>query len=187
MRHAFVPVALWFMLASVADAAGQAPAQPDAAMPLSKALASDQRLTALTPEIRGKVLAEADHAKAHCGEWVVNFYECDCLARQVFDHRFKVGTAIQTRGSATRPATGAFTVPLTAILADTELNARACLSPERLTAWVRARLVDPKMTDPKRTCIADGVVAGFRSAHAPGISQVDGFMRTAIDACAGRD
>lgn len=183
-----VLVAGFFALA-LADRAGavQDPAKPDQPVPLSKALASDPRLASLAPAVRDKVLKEADAAKQYCATdgTLHDFYECDCFARKVFDRRLKVGTDVETMGSATRPASGEFKVRLAAILSDRELDSSPCVLPaEQLEKWARSRLVDPMMPEAKKACIARELAARFRKK--PVADNAQALMRESIDACSGR-
>jgi hypothetical protein len=164
----------------------QDPTKPDKPVPLSQALASDPRLVSLAPAVRDKVLKEADDVKEYCAtnNSLSDFFECDCFARKVFDRRFKVGSDVGMTGRGSAPVTGEFKVPFTVILMDRELDSGPCVAPEKIEAWARRLLVDPKMTEARKTCIARDVVARFKKKPYPG--NVQALMRESIEACSAR-
>jgi hypothetical protein len=66
---------------------------------------NDPRLATLEPKARQMVLEEADAARAGCEGSAIpmNVYECDCYAREVFEERLRIGTAVRTLKNATGP------------------------------------------------------------------------------------
>ena len=171
-------------------AAAQDPAKPgESKQPLSKTLAADPRLAALGPAVREKVLKEADIVKDLCAsvDMPGSFYDCDCFAREAFDHRFKKGTELETAGSATRPASGEFTFNTAMLLADTEFQPSGCVAPaEKIEAWARKRLADPSMTDERKSCIGRQFASEFRKKPVASMTYTQELISRAMEACPRR-
>ncbi len=94
-----VPLSFAFMFCVTVWSA-QNPATSGGSVPTA---ANDPRLATLEPKVRQMVLEEADAAKVGCegSAIAMNVYECDCYAREVFEERLRIGTAVRTLKNAT--------------------------------------------------------------------------------------
>jgi hypothetical protein len=176
---------------SVVGASQEATKTNQPADPPSKALANDPRLAAVDAKAREKVLKEVDQAKPYCEENVTlgNFYECDCFARKVFDQRLKTGTEVETVGSATRPASGEFKVPLAAMIGDKDFSTviASCASPSKVEAWGKKRASGfPDATESRSTCIGQQLAARFKQKPVADMGYIQRMFSEVMSSCQGR-
>ncbi len=160
--------------------------------PPSKALAKDPRLTTLDPKVREMVLKEADDAKPYCDENAAlgGFYECDCFAQRVFDQRLKIGTDIETAGSATRAASGAFKIRFGTMLGDKDFNTGAigqCASLSKTEAWGKKTASAMRgATESRSTCVGQQLAARFKKKPVASMTYIQNLLVEAMEACPGR-
>ena len=101
--------------------------------------ANDPRLATLEPKVRQMVLEEADAAKVGCegSAIAMNVYECDCYAREVFEERLRIGTAVRTLKNAT--GTREITAFATAMDPGVPTGIGACVSTPKTEKYGKER------------------------------------------------
>jgi hypothetical protein len=186
-----------------ASASAPPPTQAQApAGPASSQLAKDPRLNSLSPEVRSHALAEADEMYQYCEMNVnlVNFYDCGCFSRKMFDGRLAAGFEVILHDELGKPLRlqpgqhPPFKVILPVELMSRKIDIRDCIAPEKIEKYgseMTSRAIAISRDSPERkaeiaACAGRALAVKYRDNPMLEMNVIHHMLNQATTACRGQ-